>query len=209
MLSDSVVSRIDMLALKQGTNRSNLVNMILAEYLSMTTPEMRIDNIFRQMETLFSSYQSVVPVMTPNRPTMSVKSTLEYKYRPTVKYDVKLYRQADGMAIGDITVTFRTQSQSLLDITEDFFRFWYSLEKKYIKPEYFEKISYSLQYGKFVRSIMMFDEKNYSSDAVAEGITDYITCLDDVMKGVVSGRYSASDAERRYTEYLKKTQCLI
>ena len=209
MLSDSVVSGIDMLALKKGTNRSNLINMILAEYLSLTTPEMRIENIFRQMESLFSSYESVVPVMTPNRPVMSVKSTLEYKYRPTVKYDVRLYRQAQMQAIGDMSVTFRTQSHSLIEITEEFFKFWYSLEKKYIKHEYFKNIQYSLDDGKFTRTIMLFDANESSLDVIAQGITDYIKCLDLVMKGVVSGRYSSADAERIYTDYLKNAQCLI
>ena len=88
ILSDSVISKIDMLALKQGTNRSNMINMILADYVSLTTPEMHIENVFRQMEQMLSVYDNIVPIMIPNRATMSVKSTLEYKYRPTVKYEI-------------------------------------------------------------------------------------------------------------------------
>ena len=38
------------LAEEKGTNRSNLVNQILAEYLSMTTPEKHVQNIFDIIE---------------------------------------------------------------------------------------------------------------------------------------------------------------
>ena len=42
MLMDDVVREIDRLALQQNTNRSNFINQILAEYVSLMTPEKRI-----------------------------------------------------------------------------------------------------------------------------------------------------------------------
>ena len=53
MLSEKVVEEIDRLAEKEGTNRSNLVNQILAEYVSVITPEKRISDIFDKIESLF------------------------------------------------------------------------------------------------------------------------------------------------------------
>ena len=38
-LSDEVVREVDALAHRMGTNRSNLINQILAEYVRYTTPE--------------------------------------------------------------------------------------------------------------------------------------------------------------------------
>lgn len=38
ILMDDVVREIDKIALRMNTNRSNLVNQILAEYASMMTP---------------------------------------------------------------------------------------------------------------------------------------------------------------------------
>ena len=46
MLSEDVVHEVDLLAHKLGTNRSNLINQILAEYVDMVTPERRINDIF-------------------------------------------------------------------------------------------------------------------------------------------------------------------
>lgn len=48
MLSDEVVREIDVAAHRLGTNRSALINRILAEYASVTTPEKRINDIFPQ-----------------------------------------------------------------------------------------------------------------------------------------------------------------
>ena len=53
MLSPDVVREIDILADKQNTNRSNLVNQILAEYVSLITPEKHVKNIFDVVEQMF------------------------------------------------------------------------------------------------------------------------------------------------------------
>ena len=47
MLMDEVVNEVDRLAFRRGTNRSSLINQLLAEYLSLATPENRIGNISR------------------------------------------------------------------------------------------------------------------------------------------------------------------
>ena len=53
MLSEQVVEAIDRLALEQNTNRSRLINEILADYLSLMTPEKHIADVFRSIESLF------------------------------------------------------------------------------------------------------------------------------------------------------------
>ena len=53
MLSDEVVREIDVAAHRLGTNRSALINRILAEYASVTTPEKRINDIFSSICNFF------------------------------------------------------------------------------------------------------------------------------------------------------------
>ncbi|MBR6644859.1 MAG: hypothetical protein IKL21_03745 [Clostridia bacterium] len=209
ILSDSVISKIDMLALKQGTNRSNMINMILADYVSLTTPEMHIENVFRQMEQMLSVYDNIVPIMIPNRATMSVKSTLEYKYRPTVKYDIHLYRNIQNGAFGELSVSFRTQSESLISLTEEFFKFWCRLENAYIQRAFKNDIRYYYTDGKFVRTLMCADDASTTPEALADGISSYVRVLDDIMKGTVSGRYSLSDSEEKYVSYLKNSKLMV
>ena len=209
ILSDSVISKIDMLALKKGTNRSNMINMILADYVSLTTPEMHIENVFRQMEQMLSVYDNIVPIMIPNRATMSVKSTLEYKYRPTVKYDIHLYRNVQNGAFGELSVSFRTQSESLISLTEEFFKFWCRLENAYVQRAFKNDIRYYYTDGKFVRTLMCADDASNTPEALADGISSYVRVLDDIMKGTVSGRYSLSDSEEKYISYLKNSKLIV
>ena len=52
MLNEEVVREIDRMAHRMGTNRSALINQILADYTSVVTPERRIENIFHEIKQL-------------------------------------------------------------------------------------------------------------------------------------------------------------
>lgn len=152
MLSEEVVREVDALAHRLGTNRSNLINQILADYVSVTTPERRINDIFRAVEQMLAPSRDLVPFFAPNALTMSLKSSLEYKYRPTVKYEVQLFRSGEG-SLGELSVVFRTQSAALIEAMTGFFRIWKYVEDKLLAPQLAEGLDYALYDGKFVRSI--------------------------------------------------------
>lgn len=209
ILMDDVVAQIDRLALRRGTNRSALVNSILADYVSMTTPEKRIDSIFRQVEGLLSSDGELVPFFTPNRTSMSMKSSLEYKYRPTIRYEVQLFREPEN-TIGELTVSFRTQSQSLLAATTQFFRFWKRLEDAYISRVYPGcEARYGMQDGKLVRSLSLPKNRNYTADQLAEAISAYVRLFDSQLKGFISGRLSPAEIEENYAAYIAAGPAII
>lgn len=207
MLMDEVVREIDRQALQQNTNRSNLINQILAEYVSFTTPEMRISNIFKTIEDFINGCEAdIVPYVAPHQSTMSLKSSLEYRYRPTIKYEVELYREPDGSAIGQLSVVFRTQSPSLIESMNRFFKLWAHMEKQYAGNL---GIRYALYEGRFIRSINVPQDKNYTSRQIADAISNYIRMFDAVMKGYLSGRYDENAMETMYREYLNKGVDLI
>ena len=209
MLMDSVVEQIDRQALREGTNRSNLVNQILAEYVSLMTPEKRIDNIFKSMEKLVADAGELIPFFTPNQSSMSLKSSLEYKYRPTIRYVVQLYR-VPGTSIGELNVSFRTQSESLLAALADFFRLWKRLEDAYIARRYAPgALYYELYDTRLVRSIALPQGKNYTNEELGRAIADYVKMFDELMKGYLCGRYDREDLESRYVAYLNEGIGLI
>ena len=117
MLNEEVVREIDALAHQLGTNRSALINQILAEYVNYTTPERRINDVLSAIDQLMRPTRDLVPFFVPNASSLSLKSSLEYKYRPTVKYEVELYRGGEE-SIGSLSVVFRTQSEELLSAME-------------------------------------------------------------------------------------------
>lgn len=209
ILSDEVVARIDRLALRNGTNRSALVNSILAEYTAMTTPEKRIDSVFRTLEGILSSEGELVPFFTPNRTSMSLKSSLEYKYRPTIRYEVQLYREP-GNTIGELTVSFRTQSRGLLEATESFFMFWKRLEEAYLSRLCPQSCpAYAMQDGRLVRSLSLHKNLDCSPDSLASAISAYVRLFDSQLKGYISGNLSPAQIEESYAAYLASGPIII
>ena len=207
VLNDEVVREVDALAHRMGTNRSNLINQILAEYVNYTTPEQRINEVLSAIEQLMAPSRDLVPFFSPNSYSMSLKSSLEYKYRPTVKYEVELYRGA-GEQIGELTVLFRTQSMALIQGMTDFFRLWKQIEDAHLQPLIGTKIDYALYEGKFVRSIAAPD-KDCTTQELASALSDYITLFDKLLKGYLADRYSPHEIEGAYCSYLNNASLYI
>ena len=208
MLSDEVVAEVDRLAHRLGTNRSNLINQILAEHVNLVTPERRINDVFSAIEQLLTPSRELVPFVSPNALTMSLKSSLEYKYRPTVKYEVELYR-GDSDSLGELTVIFRTQSAALIRSMTEFFRIWKRIEDAHLRPVMeSEPPKYALYDGKFIRSISV-PSSDCSSDELAKVLSEYIKLFDTMMKGYLGGRLDARDIEACYFSQLRRADILI
>ena len=129
ILMDDVVAAIDRLAAQQGTSRSNLINQILAEHVSCVTPEQQMRQIFacltQQMNSAFRIQEQGSDAM------LSILGSVQYKYRPTIRYSVELHREMHGEKVGILKISCRTQSQTLLNAIQQFFLFWVQLEQAY------------------------------------------------------------------------------
>lgn len=200
MLNDEVVREVDILAHRMGTNRSALINQILAEYVDYTTPERRINDILSTVDQLMRSSRELVPFFSPNSFSMSLKSSLEFKYRPTVKYEVELYRGAED-SIGQLTVLFRTQSDFLIRGMTDFFRLWKQIEDAHLAPLTGMRADYALFDGKFIRSLSAPD-KDCSSQELASALSEYIQLFDRLLKAYLGGRLDGHDVEAAYYSHM-------
>ena len=200
MLNDEVVREVDALAHRLGTNRSALINQILAEYVNYTTPERRINDVLSAIEQLMTPSRELVPFFAPNSFSMSLKSSLEYKYRPTVKYEVELYRGGEE-SIGALSVVFRTQSSALIESMTAFFRLWKRIEDLHLRPLTGQSIDYALYDGKFVRSLAAPD-RDCSTEELASALSEYIKLFDKLMKQYLSGRLDAHEVEAAYYAWL-------
>ena len=189
ILTDEIVYEIDRLALKQNTNRSNLINQILAQYVSYVTPEMKISSIFKTIEELINASTHLVPEVVPQKSTMSLRGNLDYRYRPTIKYDVELFKTENDGAIGRLSVIFRTQSGELISRMNEFFKLWCYLETNVFN----NNTAYSLSESRFIRSISLSKNQSYTPDEVADAISSYIKLFDDCMKNYLAGKYNEND----------------
>ena len=207
-LSDEVVREVDALAHRMGTNRSALVNRILAEYVSVPTPERRWNDIFEAIEELMTPTRELVPFFAPGSSTMSLKSSLSYKYRPTVKYEVDL-GGGNEWTMGTLNIVFRTQSASLIAAMTNFFRLWVQIENKCLAPLLGSSIACSLYDGRFVRPLAMPRGKSLTADDVAGAISTYVQLFDRLLKGYLDGSLSSNDVEMAYRGDLRSRTLLI
>lgn len=210
MLAEDVIHEIDRLADEKGTNRSNLVNQILAEYVSLITPEKHVQNIFETIENFIGKQNGYLMYSQPNDMTMSIKSSLKYHYRPTIRYEVEMYR-TPSQTIGQLKIIFRTTSAELLVELTRFFKIWMQLENIYIR-QFFAKdaIEYGMENGRFLRTFAVPNDSDYTEEQIGNAISQYISTFDEMLKNYLSGIYkSTEEIEKRYLQYLNSGVQLI
>ena len=210
MLAEDVVREVDRLAAESRTNRSNLVNQILAEYVSLVTPEKRVRNIFDVVESLLVPRGSGMFSLGAGGMTMSYKSALSYNYRPTIRYEVEMYA-TPRRTIGQLKVVFRTTAADLIVELTAFFRLWMRLEELYV-GRYFgdDGIEYGLDSGRFTRKFALPAGREYSEAEMGEAIGGYIAAFDDMLKNYLAGKYrTAADAESDFVRRLDAVSVII
>jgi len=211
MLMDDIIKEIDRLAYDQGTNRSNMINHILAEYLQMKTPEMQIKEIFNLMSAHLNTLTGFKVQALPSDFCIAIKSPLEYKYRPTIKYSVEINRTY-GDTIGELRVVFRTQHIELLRRLASFFELWIGMETFYIHKLFKgAAIHYSVEEGRFKRTFMFpASQETVTNDMLSKAIGDYIEMFDGILKFYLyNPQIDEEEVEHRYVGYLKDGLIII
>lgn len=206
VLNDAVVEAIDRLAYKNGTNRSNMINRILAERVSYTTPEQRIRNILGYVEKSLDSQDLFQILMNTGDSSLNIKSPFKYKYNPSVKYQVVLNKDGSNKK-GELRVTMRTQNATLLQELDNFLRVWSAFEIKYLDGKMPCELSFEISQGKYIRELYLPTDR-YDENTIGQMITSYIENFDSIMKFYFDSNNSEK-AERMYLENLKKSDYII
>ncbi len=205
VLSSDVVEKIDRLAYEKGTNRSNMINQILAEYVSYTTPEKRFREVFRQMQSILE--ENAFKAAEPSDTMLSLRTALAYKYNPTVKYNVELYR-GGGDAIGELRVSLRTQNAGLILYMMQFYRLWAKIEAAY-RPD----IVWMAADGKYTRTLSLQNLNGVQSFDLGKVIASYVNAFDRALKAYFyhldTPASALASAERIYREYLTENRILV
>lgn len=210
VLSTDVIEKIDRLAYENGTNRSNMINQILADYVSYTTPEKRFREIFDHMEEMLGSMPSF-KMLEPSDTMFSLRSALAYKYNPTVKYSVELFRGESGGVLGEMRVSMRTQNAGLLLYLMQFYRLWDRIERAYRG----ETVSSAVD-GKYARRLTLTarDGARFGGEIdVGRVIASYLHAFDRAMKSffyeLETPEKASADVETIYRQYLIENPILV
>lgn len=175
VLMDDVVAQVDRLAYTMHTNRSNMINQILAEYCSMMTPEKRMQSTLLQLEQLLGQvgFQALAQ---PTGSMLMVRSALNYKYNPSVRYRVELFRSVEP-EFGQLQVQLRTQNQELIYYVNEFMLLWAKLEQKYLtKPRSI------VENGRFLRNLRYNPNFEKQEEAIGNAISIYVNHFDRALK---------------------------
>lgn len=210
VLADDVVKAVDRLAYERNTSRSNLINQILAEYLSCPTPEMRMKSIFDSVEQMMAELDSFQVQFQPSDAMISIRSALRYRYNPTIRYVLELYRECEP-TVGELRVSARTQSRSLINVLTGFFAFWADMESRLVGSLFQDEIDFfRVETGRYVREFFMPAEKGQRTDeAIANAISDYIRFFDQSLKQYFDNldnlEETCADLENDYRDYMKNS----
>ena len=176
VLMDDVIKAVDTEAYRRGTSRSNLINQILAENLSCVTPEMRMHDIFQTMSDMINSSFRIQQQRSAS--LMTLRTALEYKYRPTINYKVELDRLPDKY-IGTLKVQIRTQSDVLTEMFGNFFRYRAKAEAAILEAKGYSGYSAAISGGSFTRRLL---NSGLSEEQSGEAISRYLSDLNSAVQ---------------------------
>ncbi len=199
VLSDDVVDAVDALARTEGMSRSAMINRILAERVAYTTPEMRLRDILQSLaRSMNGEFMLAEP---PTGSTLSARTSLKYRYKPTVKYSVEIYSE-NGKRAGELRVSFRTQNAQLIADLMGFFRCWAALEQKYIADKLSNDIVYTISDGRFERTLNM-PRDHITDDELGTAVAEYMAMFDGAMKAYFAELPDTEIAELTVEKYYR------
>ncbi len=211
MLSENVIAAIDRLAYEAGTNRSQMVNSILAEYVSYRTPEMRLRDMFEMMESLLTPTEGFKVMFRSSDTLFNLRSALAYKYNPTIHYSVELYRMMSD-TVGELRVSLRTQNSRLKLYIMQFYKLWSKLESSFPGGS-----EYAVEGEKFIKKLILHSgglhREDLPEEKLSEAIVDYICAFDSALKAFFYNLDDADEAIARvrkiYRDYRSDAKILF
>ena len=214
VLSDSVVEAVDRAAYAKGQSRSNYINSILAEHLSYVTPEKRMRNIFDVLEAIAQQEETFRIQKQQSDSMFSLLSSLKYKYRPTIRYQIELYPTQQSGTIGEFKVIFRTQSEDFAEMMKTFFITWAKHEQKFISNIFSKSpVKYSAGEGKLIRQIKVPSSNSINEKELAKILSSYIQMFDKALKEYIDSipdiHYAEKYIDKIYSHYIKNSIALI
>ncbi|MBC3888271.1 hypothetical protein GH810_08105 [Acetobacterium paludosum] len=176
MLFDEIVEKIDQIAYTKNTNRSQLINDMLAERIGMVTPEQKIQKILEQLDENFSDTLSVSQINKNS--SIQFGKSLKYKYRPKVRYSYEFISSEQGK-YAVLKISSRTKSENLNDHFDEFFKLIMNIEKE--KDEnYIDLLEHQTNH-KFVREFKVDGELSQDIETVTDNLTRYLKMIDRAM----------------------------
>ncbi len=205
VLFDEIIDEVDRMASENGTSRSNTVNQILADYFSFTTPEKKLRSIFDEVSNILLSTNRFQTLLEPSDSMFALRSSLSYKYNPSVKYNV-VVNEGTIPVSAELRVSIRSQSSSFRLYLIQFFKLWSRIEEAYCGT-----VDYLIDDDRYVRRINITGDTDYTE--LGSDIAYYIRSLDSALQYFFNTlevpERAFAGVEEIYKEYLRTSNRLI
>lgn len=195
VLSDEVVRAIDAYAAREGFSRSAMINHVLAEYASLTTPEARLRELMAIVEQAMDKNDLRSSISSAGM--LTLRTSLRYKYNPCLSYTLELYDGRD--AFGKLRVDLRSQNETLLAYVQMFFQLWARLEEKYLPapPGREQQETGKKRYARMLRLPPVV----HSEEELGEAVAAYVTMIDGCIKVFFDHLQDAAEAVAETEKY--------
>lgn len=204
ILDDGVVAEIDAAAEQRRVSRSALINEILAEYCSYVTPEQQTRSLFKELSELLLGL-SFQMLPASNSKSIAMKTNLDCKYKPTIKYEFEFKGSGSGTDC-NLKAVWRTTDAELQRRIEEFLNFWVAAENKFGVCS--ENVEYSIENGKIQRACHIDAAVNVRE--LKNAVVQFIRFFNEAIKRFTTGEICDYTAvERFYGMYLSATDKYI
>lgn len=181
VLLDDVVEAVDQLAYRKNTNRSQLINDILAEYLGLLTPRQKVIRIMDRISQMVEKER--IQVKSKNDyGSLQFGTFIKYKYKPSIRYSFEFNTHDDGGRYAVLKIQSRSKSEELNKHFERFFNGICYIDQKRFPEIYQREIINSTHSNsnnrfsrEFLRGIAL---ESMDDEAVAEYLSCYLLMMD-------------------------------
>lgn len=195
ILSDEIIERIDSMAKLRNLSRSGLINQILAQYVSVVTPEQQIKTLYGLMHSQMQQLRDEFRFMLgESGRDFTAVSALKYKYNPTIRYNVLLDRSGTE-TVGELRANLRTQNAALLREYAQFIQIWSGIEEAVTQRSIPSELK-----GGIYRRFISRPSGEVSPEQLSKAITDYITMFNECVKLYLSGNDDLQSVCDRITQ---------
>lgn len=205
VLDDQIVEAVDAFAGRCGLSRSAAINHILAQHVQMDTPRQQMQQVFAALEEMAKG--TALQLLSASQAQMQLRSPLQYKYNPTLRYQIELYPE-DAHLIGVLRVSMRTQNQRLVACLEEFYHLWAMMEKETVYQPH--QVRFQIENGRFARLLRRLPQE-CCAQQTGEILAAYTDLFDRCLKAFFQNpdKVGAKQAEQLYQQGLQQPMLFL
>lgn len=184
VLLDDVVEAVDQLAYRKNTNRSQLINDLLAERLGLLTPRQQVMHVMERISDMVGNEQ--IQVKSKNDyGSLQFGTFIKYKYKPSIRYSFEFNVSNEHERYAVLKIQSRSKSEELNKHLDRFFSAMCYIDQKRF-PEIYQReiinkthVNSNNRFSReFLRGIPL---DKVDDEAVAEYLSCYLLMMDHAL----------------------------